>query len=189
MTSIDRRSFLAAFGLASVSRALPFLVEASGTVTVSRPGENRFRFSAEAQAAQTPCMITSADSGGAVTIFQMNALPQSGPFLHVHHREDEWYFVIDGNFRFRAGDNEYALTQGSSIWLPRGVPHVWANIEKTEGKMLLMCQPGGFEHFFDEIGTVPQNEKSPDRMRMLMAKYGMEMLGPPLFASSWMEQH
>ena len=54
--------------------------------------------------------------------------------------------------------------------------------------MLLVCQPGGFEHFFDEMGNVPQNEKSPGKMRTLMAKYGMEMLGPPLFASSWMQQ-
>jgi hypothetical protein len=52
-----------------------------------------------------------------------------------------------------------------------------------------MCQPGGFEKFFDEIGNVPMSKKNPDTMRELMAKYGMEMLGPPIFASSWMQQH
>jgi hypothetical protein len=43
--------------------------------------------------------------------------------------------------------------------------------------------------FFDEIGKVAMDKKSPDTMRDLMAKYGMEMLGPPIFASSWMQQH
>jgi putative NADPH-quinone reductase len=66
---------------------------------------------------------------------------------------------------------------------------VWANTATTEGKLILMCQPGGFEKFFDEIGNVPMNKKNPDTMKDLMAKYGMEMLGPPIFASSWMEQH
>jgi mannose-6-phosphate isomerase-like protein (cupin superfamily) len=152
------------------------------------PGENRFAFAAASQAAQSPCKVTSADSGGAVTIFEMNAFPRSGPFLHVHHREDEWYYILAGNFLFKAGQGEYTLRAGASIWLPRGVPHVWANTDTTQGKLLLMCQPGGFEHFFDEIGNVPPTEKGPEKMRTLMAKYGMEMLGPPVFASSWMKQ-
>jgi len=66
---------------------------------------------------------------------------------------------------------------------------VWANTATIDGKLILMCQPGGFEKFFDEIGKVPVDKKSSDTMRDLMAKYGMEMLGPPIFASSWMQQH
>jgi len=64
--------------------------------------------------------------------------------------------------------------------LPRGIPHVWAKTAAADGKLILMCQPGGFEKFFDEIGKVPMDKKSPDTMRSLMAKYGMEMLGPPI---------
>ena len=56
-------------------------------------------------------------------------------------------------------------------------------------RFFLMCQPGGLEKFFDEIGNVPLSKKSPDTMKELMAKYGMEVLGPPIFASSWMQQH
>ena len=52
-----------------------------------------------------------------------------------------------------------------------------------------MCQPGGFEKFFDEMGKVPMDKKSPDTMRDLMVKYGMEMLGAPIFDSLWMQQH
>lgn len=121
-------------------------------------------------------------------MFELNALPRSGPFLHVHHREDEWYYVLSGEFIFRASREEYKLLAGGSIWLPRGIPHVWVNTATADGKLILMCQPAGFEKFFDEIGNVPMDKKSEGTMKELMAKYGMEMLGPPIFASSWIKQ-
>jgi mannose-6-phosphate isomerase-like protein (cupin superfamily) len=123
------------------------------------------------------------------TVLGLNALPHSSPFLHIHHREDEWYYVLSGEFIFRAGGEEYKLLAGGSIWLPRGIPHVWANAATVDGKLILMCQPGGFEKFFDEIGSVPMDKKNEGTMKELMAKYGMEMLGPPIFASFWMKQH
>jgi mannose-6-phosphate isomerase-like protein (cupin superfamily) len=190
MSGIDRRTLLYAFGIASVSSMMPTRAAAAAArVAVAKPGENRFAFATEAQAKASPCKVSSDDSTGICTIFELNALPRSGPFLHVHHREDEWYYALSGEFVFRAGGEEYKLLAGGSIWLPRGIPHVWANTATTESKLILMCQPGGFEKFFDEMGKVPMDKKSPDTMRDLMAKYGMEMLGPPIFASSWMQQH
>jgi quercetin dioxygenase-like cupin family protein len=189
MPNLDRRTLLYAFGVSSVAVMLPRSVAAAGKVAVVKTGENRFAFTSTAQANATPCKVTSEDSGGACSIFEMNALPRSGPFLHVHHREDEWYYVLSGEFLFRAAGEDHALVAGGSIWLPRGIPHVWANTATSDGKLILMCQPGGFEKFFDEMGRVPLEKKSPETMRDLMAKYGMEMLGPPIFASSWMQQH
>jgi quercetin dioxygenase-like cupin family protein len=187
--NFDRRTLLYAFGLASVTATLPSGAAASGKVTVAKAGENRFPFANLAQAKATPCKVTSENSGGACTIFEMNALPRSGPFQHVHHREDEWYYVLSGEFIFKAGGEEFNLSTGGSIWLPRGIPHVWANPTTSEAKLILMCQPGGFEKFFDEAASVPLEQKNPDTMKTLMAKYGMEMIGPPIFASSWMQQH
>jgi mannose-6-phosphate isomerase-like protein (cupin superfamily) len=189
MPNIDRRTLLYAFGVASVTSILPSHAAAATKVALCKPGESRFAFASAAQAQTSPCKVSSEDTNGECTIFELNALPRSGPFLHVHHREDEWYYVLSGEFIFRAGGEEHSLVTGGSIWLPRGIPHVWANTAKTDGKLILMCQPGGFEKFFDEVGNVPMDKKSPETMRDLMAKYGMEMLGPPIFASSWMQQH
>jgi mannose-6-phosphate isomerase-like protein (cupin superfamily) len=189
MANIDRRTLLYAFGITSVTAMLPAQAATAAKVAVAKPGENRFPFGSAAQAKASPCKVSSEDSEGACTIFEMNAMPRSGPFLHVHHREDEWYYIVSGEFLFKAGGDDHNLLTGGSIWLPRGIPHVWANTATSEGKLILMCQPGGFEKFFDEIGKVPMDKKSPDTMRDLMAKYGMEMLGPPIFASSWMQQH
>src|SRR5678815_5230281 len=93
MNSINRRTLLYAFGLASAT-----------------------------QAELSPCKLTSEDSGGTLSAFELSALPQSGPMRHVHHREDEWYYVLSGEFLFKAGDETHTLPVGGSIWLPRDIP-------------------------------------------------------------------
>jgi mannose-6-phosphate isomerase-like protein (cupin superfamily) len=189
MSNLSRRTLLFAFGVTSITATVAGRATTAARVFVAKTGENRFPFRRATQAKASACKVTSEDTQGACTIFEMDALPRSGPFLHVHHREDEWYYVLSGDFLFKAGGEKVNLTTGGSIWLPRGVPHVWANTAMTEGKLILVCQPGGFEKFFDEIGNVPMDKKSPETMRGIMAKYGMEMLGPPIFSSSWIQQH
>ena len=112
-------------------------------------------------------------------------MPQAGPALHVHHREDEWYYVLSEKFLFKAGGVEHILPAGSSIWLPRGTPHVWTNLSEVEAKLILVCFPGGFEKFFEEMGAAmarvePGSPSASKKMAEVFAKYGMEMLGPPL---------
>jgi mannose-6-phosphate isomerase-like protein (cupin superfamily) len=156
--------------VASVTPLVPTPAAANAKVSVANPGESRFAFANPAQAKASPCKVTSEDSAGACTVFEMRVLPRSGPFLHVHHREDEWYYVLSGEFVFRAGSEEHTLLAGAGIWLPRGMPHVWANTTTSDAKMILMCQPRGFEKFFDEIGSVPMDKKNTDTMKALMAK-------------------
>ena len=165
---------------------MPAQTSAKGKVSVAKPGESRFAFASAQQAKLSPCKLTSEDSGGTLSTFELSALPQSGPFLHVHHREDEWYYVLSGEFLFKAGDETHTLPVGGSIWLPRDIPHVWANMSAEEAKLILVCQPGGFEKFFNEMGQEMEATHAGDasvaaKMKAVMAKYGMEMLGPPLF--------
>jgi len=188
MANIKRRTLLRAFAIASVSTLLPGQTvvsgAAAGKVAVAKPGESRFAFSTAQQAWLSPCKLTGEDTAGALSAFELSALPQSGPYLHVHHREDEWYYVLSGEFLFKAGGEPYTLPVGSSVWLPRGIPHVWANTTKAEAKLILVCQPGGFEKFFEEMGNEMakvDNPSAENKMKEVMAKYGMELLGPPLF--------
>ena len=184
MSKINRRTLLYLFGIASVSPLLPAQTSANGEVSVAQPGESRFAFSTAQQTKLSPCKLTGADTGGALSAFELSALPQTGPFLHVHHREDEWYYVLSGEFLFKAGGVEHTLPTGASIWLPRGIPHVWANTSNAEAKLILVCKPGGFEKFFEEMGHEMEKVDSAsaqNKMKEVMAKYGMEMLGPPLF--------
>ena len=88
---------------------------------------------------------------------------------HVHQREDEWYYALSRGFVFETGDNKYIMQQGEGIWLPTGVPHLWANTGDSEGKLILAGQPGGFEKFFDELGKVPVGQMNAAKMTEIMA--------------------
>ena len=184
MSKVDRRTLLYLFGIASVSPLLRAQTSGTGRVCVAKPGESRFAFSSAEQARLTPCKLTSEDSAGALTAFELSALPQTGPYLHVHRREDEWYYVLSGEFLFKVDGESHTLPVGGSIWLPRGIPHVWANTSAAEAKLILVCQPGGFKKFFEEMGSEMGKVDSANaqrKMKEVLAKYGMELLGPPLF--------
>ena len=180
--TIDRRTLLYAFGITSISSLLPAQTTGGGRVVIVKPGEGRFSYSTEELRKTNFCKLTSEDSGGACSIFEINARPRSGPPLHVHHRENEWYHVLSGEFLFKAGDQPFTLPTGASIWLPRNIPHVWANPTTAEAQIMLVCQPGGFEKFFDEMGKAMVDKQSPAQMEGIMHKYGMETLGPPIFS-------
>jgi quercetin dioxygenase-like cupin family protein len=180
--TIGRRTLLYAFGITSVSALLPAQASGGGGVVVARPGEGRFSYSTDELRKTNFCKLTSEDSGGACSIFEINARPRSGPPLHVHHRENEWYHVVSGEFLFKAGDQPFTLPTGASIWLPREIPHAWANPMTVEAKLMLVCQPGGFEKFFDEMGKAMVDNQSPAQMERIMHKYSMETVGPPILA-------
>jgi len=184
---IDRRSVLRGLGIVSVTPLLAWRKSTGTAVVTVTPGESRFAYANPQQGRVWPCKLTSEDSAGTLSIFELHTLPKSGPVRHVHHREDEWYYVLSGNFVFEAGDNKYNLQQGESIWLPRGIPHLWANTGDAEGNLILACQPGGFEKFFDELGKVPAGQMNASKMAEIMAKYGMTYIGPPLFGSLYKE--
>ena len=182
MLNIDRRTLLYAFGIASVSPLLPAQTAAPRRVVVAQPGENLFAYSTDRQGKFAACKVTSEDSAGGCSIFELVVPTLSGPGLHVHHREDEWYHVLSGRFIFEVGGQQYHLPVGGSIFAPRDIPHRWANEDKTEAKVILVCQPGGFEKFFDELGKMPAADTKPAQMVQVLAKYGMEALGPPIFS-------
>ena len=185
MPNINRRNLLYLMGIASVTPLLPAQTRENGKVAVAQPGESRFPFSTAEQAKLSPCKLTGEDSAGVCSTFELSAIPQAGPALHVHHREDEWYYVLSGKFHFKAGGVDHILPPGGSIWLPRGTPHVWTNLSEVEAKLILVCFPGGFEKFFEEMGATmakvePGSPNASKKMAAVFAKYGMEMLGPPL---------
>ena len=127
---MNRRTLLHAIGAASVApfvgapeRVASQQPGRTRKVAVAKPDENRFPYANAHQAERSPCKLTSADSGGALSMFELNVLSHAGPVRHVHHREDEWCYVLRGEFLFEAGDEKVTLPVGGSIWMPRGIPH------------------------------------------------------------------
>jgi quercetin dioxygenase-like cupin family protein len=130
---------------------------------------------------------TAEHTGGAYGLVESWIPAGASPPLHVHHREDEAFFVLEGRVRFRAGDEEIVAEAGSFVFLPRDLPHTFV-VESGEGAhMLTLLSPGGGESFFVEGGRTPEGPGLPPpgppdvaRLRELSPRYGHEILGPPL---------
>jgi len=132
---------------------------------------------------------TAKDTGGAYGLFESLIPPGFSPPLHVHHREDESYYVLEGRLMLRCGDETRSVTAGSFIFLPRGVPHSFVVEGDTAARMLTLITPGGGEGFFVDVSRPAEGEGLPpaapvdvEQLRRVGADYGDEVVGPPLSA-------
>lgn len=114
--------------------------------------------------------------------------PPGGSPPHVHKREDEWFYVLDGHITFQVGDAVASAGPGSFVYGPRDVPHSFVIDGDGGARFLLVTEPAGFEGFVRELGTPaasrtlpPPTLALPDPALMIAtaATYGMEILGPP----------
>jgi quercetin dioxygenase-like cupin family protein len=131
--------------------------------------------------------IGSKDTAGKYGLIEVVARAGDGSPWHTHPDEDEWFYVVDGEFTFYVGDARLTLTAGSFAFGPKGVPHTF--IAETQGATALIgFQPFLFEGFMREAGEPaaervlpPALETPPDMKRLLpiASRNGMEILGPP----------
>ncbi len=87
------------------------------------------------------CKVSAQDTDGAMCVFEFTG-GSSGP-RHLHHGQDEWIYVIDGEFEFVVGDKRFRVGAGESVFIPRKVPHVWACLSGKPGKIINVYQPAG----------------------------------------------
>jgi quercetin dioxygenase-like cupin family protein len=131
--------------------------------------------------------ISGADTGGEYGLLEVTVRAGEGSPWHVHPQEDEWFYVIEGEFTVYVGEKCLSLTPGSFAVGPRGVPHTF--IGETDGaKALVGFQPFHFEGFLHEVGEPaiervlpPPLSAPPDMERLLpiAERNGMVILGPP----------
>jgi quercetin dioxygenase-like cupin family protein len=120
-------------------------------------------------------------SGGALTAFETVVAPGLGPPLHTHAREHETLFVIDGEVRFRLGDDVHVGGPGAFAFVPRGVPHTLQNVGEGPARILIHFSPSGMERFFERFAAL--ESPGPDAFATLGAEVGMAAVGPPLAES------
>lgn len=124
--------------------------------------------------------VASADTGGEIYIFEHCQMGKGGPPRHVHHAQDEWFYIVRGEFVFEVGDEKFQLSAGSSLFAPRQVPHAWACISDGPGTLLTIVSPAGtFETFLRET-TSHANLPSPSDIEAAFAAHSMTVVGPPL---------
>lgn len=137
------------------------------------------------------CLVTvkasSEPSGGGVAVLEHHAGRGAGSPLHVHHREDEWFYVLDGELTFWIGGQVVGGPAGSFVYGPRGIPHTFT-VSSEQARFLLVTEPAGLEGMLRRLGqpagslTIPPAPTGPPdltRIVQVCAEYGVEILGPP----------
>ena len=111
----------------------------------------------------------------------------SGSPLHVHHNEDEWFYILEGELAIWIAGQTVVAQAGSFVFGPRDVPHTFI-VSSDEARFLLVTQAAGFEGFIRTLGTpapvteIPPAPAAPPDMAPVLraaADHGLEILGPP----------
>jgi quercetin dioxygenase-like cupin family protein len=121
--------------------------------------------------------VSSQGSDG-LLILENTFHRKGGPARHLHYDQDEWFYAVEGQFIIEIGSETISLNPGDSVLAPRKIPHVWAYVGDTQGRILIAFMPAGkMEAFFREVTKA--NAMPPQNPELWRA-HGMELLGPPL---------
>ena len=124
--------------------------------------------------------VSALDNDGGLCVTEIIDVEKGGPARHLHHEQDEWFYVVEGRYIIEVGEERYELGAGDSVLAPRKVAHVLAHVGDGTGRLLAALQPAGqIEAFFDELATLGS---SPEREELSRAfsSHGLELVGPPL---------
>lgn len=124
--------------------------------------------------------ISGKDTGNDLAVFEQTGLtPKGGPPLHIHPNQDEWFYVVEGEYLFQVGEDKYQLKTGDTIFLPRNVQHAFVQLTE-KGKMIVSYLPAGkMEEFFavtDKWNSPPTKEE----IAKVFSDHGMQVVGAPL---------
>lgn len=151
---------------------------------VRRPGEGEAIWFADNH---MTIKARAADTGGAYGLVESHVRAGSGPPLHIHHREDEAFWVLSGELVVVCGDEQVRAGAGSFVFLPRDVPHTFQVTPDADAHLLTLLSPGGGEQFFVDGGVPAQTDGLPPHnvtdipaMIRVAAEHETEIVGPPL---------
>jgi quercetin dioxygenase-like cupin family protein len=124
--------------------------------------------------------VGAEDTAGELTVYeQTGSSAKGGPPLHIHPAQDEFFYILEGEYKFRVGGDEYGMKAGDTIFLPRGVPHAFVQLTE-KARVLVGYQPSGkMESFFRETANWTSPPSKEEIVRVFAA-HGMQVVGPPL---------
>jgi quercetin dioxygenase-like cupin family protein len=134
-------------------------------------------------------LVSAAETGGQLGASVVTQPPGMGSPLHVHTREAEAWFVLDGTLTYLAGTEVHRLGSGDFIYLPRDVPHAFRTTGSKPVRFLALSVPGQLLDLYDEVGTPALERRLPDGgvpagdialWNEVAPRYGLRIVGPPL---------
>ena len=149
-------------------------MQAASTVlepVVVKPEEDRAPFPLSLGGQHITSKVRGADTGGAFSVLHLVAEPMSGPPMHMHTQEDEWFYILKGEMTFQVGGKRFTAGPGTSVFAPRNIPHTWQNCTDEPVEAIGLITPAKFEGFFEDRASGRLDTP---------AEFGVEFMGPPL---------
>jgi mannose-6-phosphate isomerase-like protein (cupin superfamily) len=125
-------------------------------------------------------LANTRNTHGSMTMLEFVISPKSGPPLHTHLRDDEVWYVLEGDFRFKAGDEMFWVSQGGLAFGPRGTPHNFQNVGDAPGRLLVITAPSGAERLFEDYAELLPGPVSPEDLNAVARANWVEFVGPQL---------
>lgn len=126
---------------------------------------------------------------GKYCMIELYATKEGSPPWHVHHREDEGFYVIEGELSFMVGNRTYKAQKGDFLLAPKDVPHTYMVENKGHARILMICSPAGFENCVRAMSTpvsslVPPKPENVDtdfeKIKDIASEFGVEFVDPPM---------
>src|SRR5699024_267937 len=106
-------------------------------------------------------IASGAETGGAFGLTRVTQPSGTATPVHVHTREAEAFYLLDGTMLYRAGEEDYELSPGSFIYLPAGIPHAFRVLGDAPARFLAIVAPGGLMDLYDEVGQPAAERRLP----------------------------
>jgi len=132
-------------------------------------------------------LATGAETDGKYALFEAIVGPGGGPPPHIHHREEEGFYILEGEITFTVNGERIVATPGMFANMPTGTPHAFKNESDKPARMLVSLAPAGLEQMFFEIGvslpegsttTLPPTQLEIEKLLAVAKGYGIELLLP-----------
>lgn len=132
--------------------------------------------------------VAGEQTNGRYAFIEQQVMPQSGPPPHIHHAEDEAFYVLKGEVTFFSNDETIRATTGTFIHIPQGTLHTFRNEGTEPAHMLVLITPAGFEQYFKEVGHTagganttppPVTPATYERLMATAPRYNLEIKPPP----------
>jgi len=187
--SLPRRSFLKSAGcpvLAAPFLALPgWAIEsqnqpAPGLHPVGA-GEDRTGHTHSLGFSSLAFKVLTADTGGNLFVIEhRNLAPGTGPPLHLHYSQDEWFYVMESSVIFQVGEKRVTLHAGESVLAPRRIPHTFSAVGEPAHMLIAFTPADKMEQYFIDASAQPKLAATED----FLNRYDMKWLGPSPFWKS-----
>jgi quercetin dioxygenase-like cupin family protein len=129
-------------------------------------------------------LATGADTNGKYALFEAIVAPGGGPPPHVHSREEESFYILEGEITFTIGEKRVTARKGMFANMPVGTPHAFKNEGRNPARMLISIAPAGLEQMFFEVGVAlpegatsapPPAKEEIEKLLAIAPKYGVQI--------------